>query len=428
MPSSSNQQHELLSTDVQDIISYRPHWMIRYGNLVFLAVLLLATLGSWFIRYPDVISASGRLVAIDGPKTIVARVDGKLEKLLVQNESAVIKGQPLAYLQSTGSHTEVLQLYQWINTVEQQVANNELEQLPLLPVSVLMGELQPDFEQFKLQWQELQNLAGNGYYTKKKAALTYDLNLLAQQRSGLLKQNKLLDSDYVLQQKDYSAKAYLTDEKVIAALELNMEKGKLLQKQQGIEQMNSQLLGNVVNRHNKTKELLEIDKNMLDLQLKFQAALFVLKSKTQDWMNRYILIAAQSGKLYYNSFLQENQFITAGTELFFVQPPASSYYAEIKAGQAGIGKVAVDQKVLLYYDGYPSEEFGYLTGKLNYISNIPGRTDSFLLRVTLPDGLITNRGKQIYFRNNLHAKAEIITNNRRLTERFTGKLYELMKR
>lgn len=429
MPVTNTTHHqELLSTDVQEIISYRPHWMIRKGNVVFLGVLLLAITGSWFIRYPDVISASGRLVAIDGPKTIIARTDGKLVKLLVQNEANVLIGQPVAYLQSTAKHEEVLQLFNWISSVEQKVATGAFEQMPPLPVSFYLGELQPDYEAFKLQWQELQNLAGNGYYRKKRAAITYDLDLLVQQRNGLIKQNNLLDSDFVLQQTDYLAKAYLTDEKVMAPLELNMEKGKLLQKQQSIEQMNSQLLGNVVNRHNKSKELIELDKNVLDLQLKFQSALFTLKSKTQDWINRYILTAAQSGKLYYNSFLQENQFITAGTELFFVQPPASSYYAEIKAGQAGIGKVAVDQKVLLYYDGYPSEEFGYLTGKLSYISNIPGRTDSFLLRVVLPDGLITNRGKQIYFRNNLHAKAEIITNNRRLTERFTGKLYELMKR
>lgn len=429
MPASTSiQQQELLSSEVQEIISYRPHWIVRKGNLVFLFVLLLLLTGSWFIRYPDMVKASGRLAAIDGPKTIIARAEGKIEKLLVQNETMVMQGQPLAFLQSTAKHNEVMQLFNWIETVEQQVAANNLEQLTALPTSVLLGELQPDYEQFKLQWKELQTLSGNGYYNKKRATLSYDLTLLSQQRSGLLKQNSLLDSDYVLQQKDYTAKAYLTDEKVIAPLELNMEKGKLLQKQQGMEQMNSQLLSNVINRHNKTKEIIELEKNILDLQLNFQSALFVLKSKTQDWINRYVLVAAQSGKLYYSSFLQENQFVAAGAELFYVQPASSNYYAEVKAGQVGFGKLAVGQKVLLYNDGYPTEEFGYLSGTISYISNLPGRTDSFLVKVDLPNGLVTNRGKQIFFRNNLHAQANVVTNERRLLERFTGKLYEIVKR
>lgn len=429
MPATNTiHQQELLSTEVQEIISYRPHWIIRKGNVVFLLVLLLLLSGSWFIRYPDIVNASGRLAAIDGPKTIIARAEGKIERLLVQNETMVMQGQPLAFLQSTANHNEVMQLFNWIEAVEQQVASNNLHRLPALPTSVLLGELQPDYEQFKLQWKELQTLSGNGYYNKKRATLSYDLTLLSEQRSGLLKQNNLLDSDYVLQQKDYTAKAYLTEEKVIAPLELNMEKGKLLQKQQGIEQMNSQLLSNVINRHNKTKEIIELEKNILDLQLNFQSALFVLKSKTQDWINRYVLVAAQSGKLFYSSFLQENQFVTVGAELFYVQPASSNYYAEVKAGQVGFGKLAVGQKVLLYNDGYPIEEFGYLSGSISYISNLPGRTDSFLVKVDLPNGLVTNLGKQIFFRNNLHAQASVVTNERRLLERFTGKLYEIVKR
>lgn len=431
MPATSTiRNQQLLSNEVQEIISYQPHWIIRKGNLVFFLIFALIIIATWFIQYPDIVQASGRLAAIDGPKHAVARTEGKIEQLLVKNEQDVQEGQPVAFLQSNAKHDEVLQLSNWINKAEHIIVADSLRQFVRYPLPLFfsLGELQADYEQFRIQWKELMDALGNGYYKKKQQSVAVDLNLLTQQREGLLAQNNLLDSDFVLQQQEYKAKEYLTKEKVLAPLELNQEKGKILQKRQGIEQMNSQLLSNAINSHNKTKELVELDKIVFDLKIKFQSALFVLKSNTHEWIKQFIVTAPQSGRLYYSGFLQENQFVSAGTELFFVQPLSSMYYAELKAGQAGIGKLALDQKVLLYYDGYPSEEFGYLTGKLSYISPLPGRTDSFLVRVELPDGLVTNRGRQIYFRNNLYAKAEVITNNRRLAERFTGRLYELLKR
>jgi len=83
---------------------------------------------------------------------------------------------------------------------------------------------------------------------------------------------------------------------------------------------------------------------------------------------------------------------------------------------------------MLKVESYPSNEFGYLTGSIGYISNMPGKTDSFLIRVDLPKDLRTNYGKNIFFRNNLFATAEIITDDRRLSDRFIGELNKLFQR
>ena len=58
--------------------------------------------------------------------------------------------------------------------------------------------------------------------------LTTDLAYLVQLKQNLNKQNDLLLQEYEVQKIDFNAKDYLTKEKVIAPLELNQEKGKLL--------------------------------------------------------------------------------------------------------------------------------------------------------------------------------------------------------
>jgi HlyD family secretion protein len=429
MPTATENQ-ELISAEVQEIIGYRPHWIIRRGNLFFSLILIGILFGSWLIKYPDMVKGSLRIAAVDGPKSVTAKTEGNLVKLLVKNETEVKEGEALAYMQSTGAHDEVLQLKNWIHEIEQPVSNENIEVLLNYPLPVLnnLGELQPDYETFRLQLKETMQILQSGYYIQKKQTLLKDIAYQQQLKANLARQNELLKKEYDVQKVDYNAKDGLAKEKVIAPLELNQEKGKMLLKEQGLEQMAAQLINSTIASHNKQKELLELQKFVLDQRLKFQSALFSLKSKTSDWIRRFILAAPQSGKLFYTSFFTENQLVSAGTELFYVQPDKNNYFGLLTAGQNGIGKIYKNQDVIIRVQGYPSEQFGYLKGKVAYISNIPNRNDSFLIRVELPKDLITNQQQQLQFRNNLLATAEIVTKERTLLERFTGKIYELMMR
>jgi len=430
MPLTTIIQQELISTEVQELIGYRPHWLIRRGNIIFFLVLLAVLAGTWFIQYPDIVNGSVRIVAIDGPKSVTTKTEGNLERILVKNEEQVVQGQPLALIQSTGKHEEVFQLLRWISAIEEPVTNDSMEILLEEPLVIYnnLGELQTDYETFRVQLRETMEVLQSGYYQQKKNSLYTDLFYLSQLRNNLTKQSSLLQKEYEVQTTDFKAKDHLTKEKVLAPLELNQEKGKLLLKEQGLEQMTAQLINSNAASHNKQKELLDLQKFVSDQRIKFQAALLNLKSKTEDWIKRFVLVAPQDGKLFYTSFLQENQFIPANTELFYVQPASTSYYGSLTAGQNGIGKITVNQDVIIRMQGYPSDQFGYIKGKVSYISNLPNRNDSFLIKIALPDGLVTNQHKNLFFRNNLLASGEVITENRRLIERFTGKLYDMIKR
>ncbi len=83
---------------------------------------------------------------------------------------------------------------------------------------------------------------------------------------------------------------------------------------------------------------------------------------------------------------------------------------------------------MIKVESYPSSEFGHLAGNIAYISNMPNRKDSFLVKVNLQNGLKTNYGKTIFFRNNLAAQAEIITDDRKLFDRFMGQLKQVWQR
>lgn len=332
---------ELVSNEVQDLISYRPHWLVRRGNGIFFIVLVLLLGLTWFIQYPDVIKGPVKLIAVNAPKLLAAKRDGKLEKLLVTNEQEVKQGQSLALLQSTANPQEVLGLLAMITRIEPYIIKDSLEILFTIHMTTFnnLGEIQVFYQDFQ---NEL-----------NKALRTLPEN----------KKKKIPEQKYIS-----------------------------------------------------------------DQQQKLRSSLYSLKSKLEQLVKYYLVIAPENGIVLFTSFLQENQSVAEGQGLFYLQPLQNIYYAQTLVSQKGLGKIKRGQRVLIRLESYPSNEFGYLTGTVNYISNIPTSKDSFLIKVDLLRGLQTNYNKPIAFRNNLRGQAEIIMDDRTLFDRFVDQLRDFGKR
>lgn len=427
MKSLPQYHSELISDEIQEVIGYRPHWIIRRGNFFFLLIILSLLALTWFIKYPDIINASAKLVALNPPRLITSKVQGKLLKLFVSNEQAIKKGQHLGYMESTAAYDEVIKLQDWIDQIIIETEARKYDVLVESPLPQLsdLGELQSSYQGFQDELLETRQILVNGYYQKMKGALLKDLQYQAELKNNALEQQKFLEQDKQLQTTEYKAYESLAKDKVIAPLELNQYKSKLIAKEQSLAQVNVQITNNDISIHNKEKELLDLQKNVLDQRQKFHSALLELKSEVEKWMQQYVLIASEKGKVLFVSSLGENEVILSGQALFYIQPPQTQFYAELMTGQKGLGKIKPGQKVMIKVDSYPTDEFGYLTGKVIYISNFSNRKDSFLVKVALPNGLQTSYNKNLFFRNDLSARAEIITNNRKLFDRLTGQLKQI---
>ena len=77
---------ELRSEEVQEILSRPPHALIRYGITVISSVLILLFVGSFFFRYPDVVSGDVTITTENPPVWIVAKSTGKIKELLCSDK------------------------------------------------------------------------------------------------------------------------------------------------------------------------------------------------------------------------------------------------------------------------------------------------------------------------------------------------------
>jgi multidrug resistance efflux pump len=424
LPINGHKQY-LRAEATQELLSRKEGFLTRWALLVFLGILLFLLTGTWFIRYSDVIAANASLTAENAPKEIVTRIDGKFVRIFVSNGSQVREGEMIAWIESTASHKEVLELLSRLERASLLLSGNETEKVSSLFGGPFynLGEMQSAYQQFVVAWQQFNDYLVNGYVFKRKQMLFDDLSILREMHASLEDEKILMKEDLELSRQAFIANDTLFKDKVISTQDMREQRSKLVGKELTLPQLESALLTNEDGQIAKKKEIDELEHNIGQQKIIFWQSLQTLQSITEDWIKRYVVKAPVNGKVVFLIPVQENQFIQAGKTIGYVDPPDSRYFAQITLPQFNFGKARVGQTVQLRFDAYPYEEFGSVEGKLSYISKVPSDS-GFLANIEMPNGLRTNHGKEIQYRSGLTSKALVITRDTRLLERF---YYTLIK-
>jgi multidrug resistance efflux pump len=144
----NNQQ--LHSEETQEIITKPPSWIIKWGISLFIITLLILGALSFMIHYPDLIKTRMVIYSAGSSKPITSNINGRLIRLLVKNNQAVTKDEPLAFIEAPQSHDDVLQL------------SAELKKLKMGMTSSLAGPTKSQLEQMKLIENQLRIIFRQG--------------------------------------------------------------------------------------------------------------------------------------------------------------------------------------------------------------------------------------------------------------------------
>lgn len=412
------------SQEIEEIISNRPPFLVRWGLVLFFILFLMIGLISWLIPYPDVIKSSATLIGIYAPKTLQTYTEGDLKQLLIKDGDTVSADQVCAVMESRADVQAMHRLQIVLDSMHALIQQKEYDQFlhfysgqtKILSNKTDLGELQSDFQAFDAAYLTYKDYLQSGFFLKKRKMLDEDLIRYTKNKSILEEQKILSSQDLALSDSTLKVNIKLAEQKVISALDLRNEKSKHINKQMALPQLNASLLSLDGQILEKNKEIAELDNTIANQQNIFIQTLQVLKSKINEWKHTFLVTSPIAGKLSFIGFLQENQHISLGQKLFYVQPPNAEYMMEMMIPQYNFGKVKIGQEVQFRFQAYPFEQFGVVKGAISYIALHP--TDSgFQAKVTLPHGLTTNYNKSIQFRHGLSAQAAIITEQMRLMEK-----------
>ncbi len=405
---------KILSTEVQEIISQKPSWIVQNGIVIFMGIILFLISLTFFIHYPDVVITKAIFSTTNSPKEVKAHVEGKLVKLLVAEGTIVKQDDVIGYLESRAIHEDVISLSEEINKFENASNTNEI--FVAHHNNKNLGEVQPYYQIFLQAYNTYKQYLPSGFYAKKKMMLFEDIVYLNKLHNNIQEQKKMQQEDVTLASKNFEANKSLNNDKVIADVEFRNEKSKFISKALSIPQLNAQLINNDNSSHEKQKEIAQLENDIVQQKEIFIQALHTFKAQIDDWKNKYLLIAPIAGKVSFTEFLQEKSQLRIGQTVCFINPENTEYFATLFIPQTNFGKIKIGETVLLKLNAYPFREFGIIKAKLNFISTIP--TDSgFAAKVVLPNGLITDYKKQLKYSESLTAQAEIIIDDQQLSDR-----------
>lgn len=425
MPHSSLNNLDVRSEEVQEVLSFIPHWIVRWGITVLLFVVIAIFVMSWVVKYPDIIPSKITLVTQNPPIHILTRSAGKLTQFSLQDKNFVRADSILAVIENPAITTDVLHIVTRLKDFQKIFLGGYEEQTLQysFPPNPQLGEIQADYAVFMQNFTTYKTFlqVDARYYESRISALSAQLRSYHELGEKLRQQQQYTARDEEMARKKYDIDKGLFQKKYMSEVEMNTSESVYLAKKSALENAHSSIVNNTI-------QINLLDRSILDLKqqqeekarvtvMTLRESLNRLLSNISGWEQRYLIKAPVDGVVSLSKYWAKNQYVTVGDEVLTLIPGEQTVIGKITLPIAGSGKVKVGQKAHIKLDGFPYQEFGAIEAVINDISLVPNN-NHYVLTVMLPRGLQTTYHKTLDFKQEMQGTADIVTEDLRLIERF----------
>jgi len=418
--------------EVRDIIERMPNTFAKYITYVVFGIVGLLIFFGYIVKYPDIVTGEVTISAQQAPLRLIAEQNGKLKINQLKSQDNVVVGQLIAWIDNPADPVLVQKIKDNLKDFKLKGVRAR-KYYDVLPKSMNLGDLTIPYSAFITGVKQLADYQDHRLYDKQEQSLS---NILQEQRQalGTLKEKEYLSKENIkLNQKFLERDSILLARKVISQAEYDQSVASNLN---STDQYKSSLrnTGSVREQITNTENSIQQNKiakteRELQLELELITAYNNLMDKIAIWEKQYLVTAPIVGKVQFLKFWNQNQFVQAGESLFSIVPEQNQTLGQVLLPISGAGKVKVGQEVIVKMADYPYMEYGYIKAKVTNIGLVStslqtanGTVESYMVTLDFPEGLTTNYGTTLDFKFEAKGAAEIITNDRRLIERFFDNL------
>lgn len=406
---------ELRSEEVQEILGTPPGRVVTWGTIVVLACVVVIGWLSWWVKYPDKIKVPITLTALSPPVKLVARTDGHIAKLTVNNEQEVKEGELLVVMQSTADFTDVLFLDSLVTDYQDDDKSIMLRLKSIRGLQI--GNLQTGYALFLRNLEAYQYGSSRNFDNQSKGKLNSQIQTL---NEGIrIQMDKLRDNGSQLAtlkaKQKRSQQLYLEGAVALKDLENISLK---------IDGVRKEIKSNRATTENYKREIEGIKNDMVNINANYQddnndnfiqlrESLNQLQTEISEWKMKYLLPAPVDGNISFFNLLSEKQFFEKGAELLSIVPPGTdSIMGLLYLPSLDKGKVKVGQTVVIKLASFQYQEYGTVEGRIVNIGKV-SRNIGYPVTVALTNGLKTSYNRFVSFDQDMKGTAEIITEKKR---------------
>lgn len=391
-------------------------WQFRHGMTWLLGLFLVVLLLGMAIPYPDFLTADTLLRTSNPAVSIRAKSSLPLNDILVRPGDTVREGAVLAMLENPASFMDVSKIKEQLSLSHDQTFNMPiypLEEPTLLQLEIGMQAAYQRYVQSEIaySWQRDHGMDSLGLrdweqrryrwetaYTEHKEALTMANRELKIAQSTLNRYRKLHAKGIISDQEwETHENRYLTVQQKQQAVLYGFERSSAELEQLGTQQ-----------RLAEATLLAQSQERATELILAKQQ----LWSAIAQWEERYVLQSPITGRVVFVQDWRPKQFVSDGRPVFAIIPLGKQeWFAHCTIPMRNSGKLQLGQRVLVALDNYPAQEYGYLQGTVEHISEVP-LDKAYTVRV-----ILDSPGPTLKLGQEMQGTAKIIIEDTNLLQR-----------
>lgn len=424
---------ELRSEEVQEIIGQMPTRIERWGISIIGLLLLLALAVSFFIHYPETLSAEIVVTTDRPPVEVIVNSTGILEGVWVRNKQQVRKNEVLAIVEgnANGEDMRTFQfLFQKWNLRE---TDDERFYAAIKEKHWQLGDLQGEYTTLATALHNYLVQKKLNYYPQKLALKEKQMDWQQKMRLQHQKVEVLHQEEACVSSRIYMRDSILHSKRIMTDEDYDKARmGFLQSRQQMVADANErirleserlqekEILLELRNEHGKSREQLAIELSKATEQM---------ENALTSWRRKYVICSPIDGIVNLMSRWSKKQSVTTGDVFCILMPQEVNVsIGRAKVTSIGAGKIRNGQTVQVRLNNYPDEEFGVVTGVVSNISDVPDQDGNYYIEVSFPHGLMTNYGQTLPSSKQMMGTAQIVVEDQRLMERLLAPVKGLLER
>lgn len=427
----------LRSEEVQEILGRPPRWIVRVGISIIFVVVAGLFVGSYFLKYPDILPAPITVTTENLPAGVMAMTTGKIDTIAVAEKQTVKEGELLAVVRNPAKLEDVMavkRMLEGADTVDVETQNFASLQNG---TSLQLGDLQSAYTAFDNALTDYRHFVETDYHNRKIAVIRKQIAAQKNLLQKTVNQLNISRKQLATAQKLFEIDSMLYSNAALSLVDYQSARNSLLQQLSSLESSKMSVDNQRMSILQSEQSIFDLEQQRIDEEQQLTSALTSAKeqlaAQIRQWEQTYLLVAPCDGKVTFTKYWQKNQNVNAGEVLVTVVPDGNTQVVgKILLPQQGAGKVKVGQTVNVKLDNFPYLEYGMVKVCIRNISMVPVQVDentkAYMLEVEFPENLVTTYGKLLTFSQEMTGTAEIITEDLRLLDKFINPIKAVIKK
>lgn len=434
MPNLIHNPEDIVLTErreIQAIMGNPPGTLLKWGITVVFFVVISLLIIAYIVEYADTVPAEVVLTTENPPIELVAKVDGKIIDLEIEDKDWVEKNQLLGIVDNPAYIEDVAFLEEYLNQFDEIESPRKYSRIPQ-PEALVLGRIQPFYAPLEQKLSEYKDFLKRKSIWRQINAIEEQIFQIGRLNKSLKTTQSNLEGQLKLAKNNLDRFEKLLQEGAESIARKEAVEGEYLRTKRRYNDLEAEVIQNQINIENLRGRIAILEggrkTDRSEKEAEIQSIIQVLKSQVDQWKEDYLLLSPISGQVAFTQFRSENQTVQRGQKVMTIVPKTNKNDSGKIIGRAklsllGSGKVDTGKVVNIDFPAYPSSEYGIVKGKVIKISDIP-EEGQYLIEIKLPDPMETTYGKTIKFRQGMTGQGEIITEKRRFLTRLLEKLLD----